>query len=171
MAPVLIGFFNGVWNSEWDASEALRQVGMIYEYQYLSTPIEYDLFYNQTGCERANATCLEDLAEVFAQRDHELEGVLKSRWEYFWDLLNGRYTSPNSLAGGAVVALGSTAVAFADLLDGLFNRGLHCCAEPCSGTTQGSVAGGARVGDDLETDLTDKRALQEIGDGLMASTN
>jgi hypothetical protein len=121
MAPTVVGFFNGVWNTEKQANDSLKALKVQTNAIRGKLATKYELFYNQTGCGAAGATCLQDVAEVFALRSLELDGVMVNRWELFWDMLAGRHTSPSSNAGGLLGLLGSIASGFAQLLDSTFN--------------------------------------------------
>ncbi len=121
MAPTLVGFFNGVWNTEKDARDGLKALKTITDQLKNNKPVEYQLFYNQTGCGTAGGTCLQDVAEVFMQRDQELDGVFSQRFQYFWEMLSGNYTAPTSLTGSLLARLGQPALALAQLLDDTFN--------------------------------------------------
>jgi hypothetical protein len=121
MAPTVVGFFNGVWNTRDEANDSLTALEVQTNAVRGKLATKYDLFYNQTGCGAAGATCLQDVAEVFALRSLELDGVMANRWELFWDMLAGRHTSPSSNAGGLLGLLDSIASGFAQLLDATFN--------------------------------------------------
>jgi hypothetical protein len=121
MSPTLVGFFNGVWNTEEQASDGLKHLKFETENIRGKVSTAYDLFYNQSGCGRPGTTCLQDIAEVFEQRSKELDGVVANRWENFWDLLAGRHASPQSGIGGLLTALGNPALALAQLFDATFN--------------------------------------------------
>lgn len=121
MAPTLVGFFNGVWNTEKDARDGLNALQATTNQVKDNKSVKYELFYNQTGCGRAGSSCLQDLTETFAQREQELGGVLSQRWEYFWEMLFGNYTAPSSLTGSLLARLGQPALALAQLLDSIFN--------------------------------------------------
>ncbi len=133
MSPTLVGFFNGVWNTEKQASDGLEELKTNTDAVRGKMSTVYDLFYNQSGCGRAGTTCLQDIAEVFEQRSKELDGVMANRWENFWDLLAGRHASPQSGIGGLLSALGNPALALAQLFDATFNAML---AQMASGWSQ-----------------------------------
>ncbi len=106
---VTIGFFNGVANTDDAAFKSLRRLIAEYGQQYKDTPLKYELFYNQTACKdgwQGKVSCLEDVAEVFAQRTREYEGIFANRWETFWDLLAARHQSDTSLPGRLLGLLG-----------------------------------------------------------------
>lgn len=77
-----IGFFNGVWNTEAQAAEALQhiRVDLGIGYTHNNQRVRYEVFYNQTGG-------LADVAEVAEQRARELDGALENHWEIFWEAL------------------------------------------------------------------------------------
>ncbi|VTY38752.1 Uncharacterised protein [Xylophilus ampelinus] len=79
MAPLVFGFFNGVWNTKKQATDGLGELRSLTGDTYRDIPIRYEQFYNQTGSGNGN-TALQDLAEVFIQRGKELDGVLANRW-------------------------------------------------------------------------------------------
>jgi hypothetical protein len=100
-AVYLVGLFNGVWNSEQDAQTGLRAIksDSFIGPRHRGAPIRYRLFYNHSGCSAGRGTCLEDLAETFAQRSAELDGLLARRWELFWEQVSGRAAAPESFTG------------------------------------------------------------------------
>lgn len=87
------GFFNGVWNTPRQAADGLVALRDLTGTSYKSEPIQYETFYNTTGSV-SGATGLEDVAEVFKQRAHEIDssGELESRFEFFWESLSGEKT-------------------------------------------------------------------------------
>lgn len=121
MAPTLVGFFNGVWNTENDANDGLTALKAPTNAVRASVSVNYGLFYNQSGCGHTGSTCLQDVAEVFMQRSQELNGVMSSRWEHFWDLLQGSQTAPKSNSGTLSGLLGSASSTLAQWLDSVFN--------------------------------------------------
>ncbi|MGI4777884.1 MAG: hypothetical protein ACRYGA_07140 [Janthinobacterium lividum] len=123
MAPVVIGFFNGVWNTESQAKDGSEKLAQLMGPTYRSSPIRYENFYNQTG-KGTSGTMFQDLAETFSQRSQELDGVLNDRWEHYWDLIAGRHGDPNSLTGSLISGLGSGGLALARLIDATFNATL-----------------------------------------------
>lgn len=122
----LIGFFNGVWNTRKDAEDGLGDIEdpSFIGPSYLGSPIRYHLFYNQTGCDRAGASCLEDLAEVFIQRSDELDGIFKRRWEYLWEQITGESQARGSLTDLLRNRITSGAQALVQWLDALKNASL-----------------------------------------------
>lgn len=95
----LIGYFNGVANTEINARASLDRL----RNEFPSTtakPIEHDLFYNQTGCTPGllgKIDCVEDLVEVFQQYDAQFRQLLgNTGWEIFWEIMNGSYMKPGS---------------------------------------------------------------------------
>jgi hypothetical protein len=103
-----IGFFNGVANTEKSAIDSLNRLKKEFGTTYKKRPLEYELFYNQTACRTGLfgfVPCLEDLAEVFAQRNKELGGVLGDRWEIYWEMLAGRQNQLDSLTTGLLAGL------------------------------------------------------------------
>jgi hypothetical protein len=118
--PVVVGFFNGVWNTRDQADDGLRALKELIGLTYKNTELNYQNFYNQTGSNNGN-TALQDIAEVFIQRGKELNGVLGNRWEHFWELLTGRYTASNSLTGTLQSGLGADGLVLGQLLDATFN--------------------------------------------------
>jgi len=121
MAPTVVGFFNGVWNTRKQATDGLAALTTATDAVRDSISVRYELFYNQTGCGHVGTTCLQDLAEVFIQRSQQLDGVLSNRWEHFWDLVGGRHTAPQSSTGGLLGLLGNASTALVQLLDSIFN--------------------------------------------------
>lgn len=96
--PHVVGFFNGVWNTRKQASEAITELRKVGGASFAQSLVRYELFYNHSMCgvPTLSRSCLEDLIEVFAQRSGELEGVATKRWELFWDVVSGRYQDPTS---------------------------------------------------------------------------
>lgn len=121
-----IGFFNGVSNTRESANASRfrleKELGTIYK----KRPLEYALFYNQTACRTGLfgfTPCLEDVAEVFAQRNKELGGVLGYRWEIYWEMLAGRQNQLDSITAGLLAGLrnqlGNSSNALLQLLDSI----------------------------------------------------
>lgn len=81
-----VGFFNGVWNTQADALSGLQALRGTIGDTKNDEPIEYTLFYNDTGSE-VGASGRQDLAEVFIQRalEYDASGELGRRFEYFWE--------------------------------------------------------------------------------------
>lgn len=118
--PLVLGFFNGVWNTEEQAQDGLAALKTLTGPTYQDIPIRYENFYNQTGT-GTSSTSLQDIAETFIQRSTELDGVLNNRFEHYWDLLAGRHGNPGSLTGSFITGLGNGAAALAGLIDATFS--------------------------------------------------
>ena len=120
--PTLLGFFNGVDNTEKQAEDSLGVLIDAFPPNNPEKPIKHDLFYNQTACTNGtNLSCLvTDAAEVFAQRDKELGGILIDRWELFWEILAGRHNQADSFAATLLSKLIDTSGAFLNLLESIF---------------------------------------------------
>ncbi|PNG53369.1 hypothetical protein WDL1CHR_02278 [Variovorax sp. WDL1] len=116
MAPVVIGFFNGVWNTRLQAGDGLTALRRLVGPTHNDVPLRYENFYNQTGKGNGN-TALQDIAETFIQRSKELDGVLANRWEHYWDLLSGRQGDPSSMTGSLLIGLKQGGAGLADLID------------------------------------------------------
>lgn len=112
-----IGFFNGVSNTRDEAIASRNRLKKEFGETYKNRPLEYELFYNQTQ------SFLEDFAEVFAQRNKELGGVLGDRWEIYWEMLAGRQNQLDSLTAGLLAGLrnqfGNAGNALVQLLDSI----------------------------------------------------
>ena len=124
MAPTVVGFFNGVWNTAADARNSQHRLEREFGTSHNGASLKYDLFYNQTGCgsgAAGKAACLQDVFEVFAQRDKELDGVLSNRWEMFWEILSGSHKQSNSLTGSLLSWLGGGGNALLQLIDSTFS--------------------------------------------------
>jgi hypothetical protein len=94
-----VGFFNGVFNTNVQATDALQAIKRLDVSQNTHNEIvKYEVYYNQTGLDRPNVTRFEDVIEVFRQRAAEQDGVLDSRWELFWEALSGN-TGDGSISG------------------------------------------------------------------------
>ncbi len=80
-----VGFFNGIWNSYDDATYGLNGLVELVPPLYGGRLIPKEVFYNQTGCDKPDRTCLEDIAEVFMQRAQEIDptGTLGARMDIF----------------------------------------------------------------------------------------
>jgi hypothetical protein len=117
----VVGFFNGVWNTEDDAAASLvvlqNRLGFGTFYRNTDEPIDYELFYNQT--DREGIPGLDDLAEVFQQRALELDGALENRWEIFWEALAGA-SSEESFLESISRRIGRLVPATANLLSALY---------------------------------------------------
>lgn len=127
MAPTVIGFFNGVWNTRKAAQKSRDRLEVefgpsfqLFGTNYQGASLKYDLFYNQTACGSGGAGCLEDIFETFAQRDRELGGVLSNRWEYLWEMLSGTQTKSTSLTGTLLGWLGGVGSSLLSLVDSVF---------------------------------------------------
>lgn len=128
MAPTLVGFFNGVWNTRDQASDGLAKLELQATSVKGKQNLKFELFYNQTGSRTGSTSglsALQDLAEVFDQRSRELDGVLSNRWETFWDITSAQHASVNSGIGGLLRLLGSKASDLASLVDSIFNATLN----------------------------------------------
>ena len=81
-----VGFFNGVWNTPYQAYDGRVFLRRLLGNEYNGEPVEYENFYNTTG-ESNGATMAQDIAEVFIQRADEIDssGELARRFEYLWD--------------------------------------------------------------------------------------
>ena len=108
-----IGFFNGVWNTQVQAQESLDELKSMIGNAYASSPVRFELFYNQSGLEIDGATRAQDLAETFIQRAKEFDstGELGKRFEYLWEAASGetsfwnKVTNVFSAAGQALEAI------------------------------------------------------------------
>lgn len=108
----VLGFFNGVFNTKADAISGLSAIKAIdVSANTNNESVKYELFYNQTGMDRAGVTRFEDLVETFRQRAAEQGGVLSTRWELFWEVMHGE-TNSTSIAGTIGAALSSLADLF-----------------------------------------------------------
>lgn len=116
----VIGFFNGVWNTQLQALSGLSVIrDSLYGNTYNNEPLEYELFYNQTGSDRAGVTMLEDIAETFEQRAAELDRALGNRWEIFWETL-GSSTDEGSFLEKLTSKIGNVSIELGNLLGSLY---------------------------------------------------
>jgi hypothetical protein len=117
----VLGFFNGVWNTREEARKTLRYIRMNTNLgsTYKNEPLEYELFYNQTGSNRQGVTALEDIAEVFIQRGVELDGLLGKRWEIFWETL-GATQNNISFLQTVTTTIGKTSNEFLNLMSAFY---------------------------------------------------
>jgi len=120
---VVVGFFNGVWNTEEQAGDGLSEIRSLVGPKYRDTLLRYENFYNQTGTANGN-TAAQDLAEVFIQRGNELDGVLTERWEHYWELLSGQVRREGSLTQRLLAGLRDGATGLSDLIDSLVSSTL-----------------------------------------------
>jgi len=120
---VVVGFFNGVWNTEEQAQDGLQAIEVLVGPNHGTTELRYEKFYNQTGNANGN-TALQDIAEVFIQRGHELDGVLVSRWEVYWELLSGPVRQEGSLTQRLLSGLQAGGTALSNLIDALTSSAL-----------------------------------------------
>ena len=83
-----LGFFNGVWNTQDQATSARDALRILIGDTYSNEPVQYESFYNHTGTS-VGATALQDIAETFIQRSNEIDesGELGKRFEYFWEFI------------------------------------------------------------------------------------
>ena len=119
-SDIVIGFFNGVGNTEKAAIASSQRLGKEFGTKYKAAPLQYDWFYNQTSCGEEwyeKGSCLEDVAEVFEQRSQEMGGVFVDRWETFWDVLAGRHAQATSFTGRLLGLLGDGGNALLQSLD------------------------------------------------------
>lgn len=87
-ASYVVGFFNGVWNTEAQAISATATISRMIEPETVEGDIAYETFYNHTGSS-ADATAFQDIAEVFIQRAEEIEPDLGENFEIFWSAVSG----------------------------------------------------------------------------------
>lgn len=113
----VVGFFNGVFNTEADAADGLFALMDIdLSGQTNHEEVKYELFYNQTGLDRPGVTRFEDVIEVFRQRMAGQDALLANRWETFWEVLHGE-TGDGSVSGAIGAALSSVSDLFGALAD------------------------------------------------------
>ncbi|MDR6456640.1 hypothetical protein [Variovorax paradoxus] len=116
--PIVLGFFNGVWNTEKQAEDGLNALKSVVGSTHGDRPIRYEKFYNQTGRSTGN-TEAQDIAETFIQRSTELDGVLADRWEHYWEMLSGRHRLAGSFTERLVSGLHDGGEAFSQLIDSI----------------------------------------------------
>jgi hypothetical protein len=107
IAPTAVAYVNGVANTEDVAYESLARLRSEFGLERNGVPLQYELFYNQTGCSTNKIACLEDVAEVFQQRNAETKGALMAPWTHFWEMLAGTIGQPNSWTGVALLTSGA----------------------------------------------------------------
>lgn len=102
-----VGFFNGVWNTEAEAMVSLNALKQSVEEAtgksddtYNNEDVGYQLFYNHTGS-TAGGTKLQDIAEVFEQRQQELDpsGTFSSNLYLVWEDLTANMQFTTTLSG------------------------------------------------------------------------
>jgi hypothetical protein len=155
VAPTVVGFFNGVWNTRKQAEDGLDALIGLIGPTHKGVELQYENFYNQTGSGNSN-TMLQDIAEVFVQRGKELDGVLNSRWEHYWELLAGKQAEGDSLTSRLLNGLGNGASALAGLFDATFNAML---GQMFSGYSQ--MLSSPPTAADVAQHLTKLRALAD----------
>ena len=90
----VVGFFNGVWNTERQASRAREKLSEIIlsdtsnSADIDSDSIVFESFYNHTGSV-AGASAFQDVAEVFIQRADEIAPNYSENFELFWSSISG----------------------------------------------------------------------------------
>ena len=84
----MLGFFNGVWNTEQQADKGLKALSQLVGDTYNNEPINYTTFYNHTA-PGYDVFGLQDVAETFIQRAAEIDasGEFGKRFEYFWEFM------------------------------------------------------------------------------------
>jgi len=86
----VVGFFNGVWNTKFEANSATRDFKGIIGEKYNNKNVEYETFLNTSGViDGDGATAFQDIAEVFIQRAEEIELDLGNNFEIFWSAISG----------------------------------------------------------------------------------
>jgi len=91
-----VEYFNGTWETAFDAQQDLEALARLYGNTYEDEPVTYDLFYNQTGVGRDGAVQFEDLLDSFKQHAAEADGLIAARWELFWEILHGATSGDDS---------------------------------------------------------------------------
>lgn len=66
-----LGFFNGVWNTDYEANIGREELKVLIGATYNNEPVKYETFYNHTGGS-VDSNGLQDLAETFIQRSAEI---------------------------------------------------------------------------------------------------
>jgi hypothetical protein len=115
---IVLGFFNGVWNTEKQAEDGLTALRQVVGPAHGDIQIRYEKFYNQTGRGTGN-TEAQDIAETFIQRSAELNGVLADRWEHYWEMLSGRHRLVGSFTERLLSGLRDGGVALSELVDSI----------------------------------------------------
>lgn len=102
-----LGFFNGVWNTQDQATSGRDELRTLIRDTYNNEPVKYEVFYNHTGS-TVGSNGLQDLAETFIQRSAEIDasGELGRRFEYFWEFI------------------GSSEPTFIDKIKGIFSNAI-----------------------------------------------
>lgn len=118
--PQVVGFFNGVWNTQLEAGDGLKALQLLMKPVFSNLDVDYDVFYNTTGCDWLKVTCLRDIAETFAQRGGDFQQVAAKRWELFWDVLRGRHATSDSAAGKMAAEVGAAGGKLTDALQATF---------------------------------------------------
>lgn len=83
----VLGFFNGVWNSEVDASIATFFLAEAIGAKFNGGIIAYDTFYNHSGSNDWFGGA-QDVAETFIQRAEEIEPGFGEHFEVFWSVIS-----------------------------------------------------------------------------------
>jgi hypothetical protein len=67
-----LGFFNGVWNTEYESFDGTQALRTLIEDTHNNQPVNYETFYNHTA-PGYDVLGLQDLAETFIQRADEID--------------------------------------------------------------------------------------------------
>ncbi|MEC8011255.1 MAG: hypothetical protein VX185_10875 [Pseudomonadota bacterium] len=125
----VVGFFNGVWNTERETrfTTAVLQerfeLDVLPQVSLLPASIDYEYFYNHTGT-AVGASRFQDIAEVFIQRADAL-GV-GSRYELIWNALSG---DTSFLSGLRRYSSDGDAIALNALEDAYSNIGIQLAGD------------------------------------------
>ena len=122
-AGYTVGFFNGVGNTELEAQDGLaalrdafREANNSQSDIYDHEDVAFQYFYNHTGS-TVGASVLQDVAEVFIQRAHELDpsGSLEEKYFYLvWEPVNGTGPGYGNAAGAQNDGLANFLSSFAN---------------------------------------------------------
>lgn len=114
----VVGFFNGVWNTEAEAILATSTLERMIGSEIDGENVEYETFYNNTGSE-VNASGFQDIAEVFIQRAEEIEPDFGEHFEVFWSAISG--DADGFLAKALNVLTSDASTATSELVAGLLS--------------------------------------------------
>lgn len=114
----VVGFFNGVWNTEAEAILATSALEKMIGSDIDGQRVEYETFYNHTGSSM-NATWYQDISEVFIQRAEEIEPGFGENFEIFWSAISG--DADGFLAKATSVLTTDLATATSELVAGLLS--------------------------------------------------
>ncbi len=106
---VVAGFYNGVWNTTFDAGDGKKALEVAIGIKTaIGEDIRWEVFYNSTTTKWA------DMVETFNQRASAQNVVVSERWELFWEAISG-----NGASSGWTGVISDSISSMADFFAGL----------------------------------------------------